>query len=131
MERIVPVTRENVDAAAAVHSSSWQESHRAFCTPEFVARHTPRCQKEYLCVEMAAGKAVWMLEADGNAVGLVSVYESLIENLYVLPEKQNQGYGTKLLHFAITKCKDTPTLWILNNNDGARRLYERNGFALT
>ncbi len=28
-------------------------------------------------------------------------------------------------------CEGVPTLWILDNNDGARRLYERNGFVLT
>ena len=36
-----------------------------------------------------------------------------------------------LLDFAVKKCAGTPTLWILNNNDGARRLYERYGFRPT
>ena len=31
------------------------------------------------------------------------------DSLYILPQKQNKGYGTKLLQFAITKCMDTPT----------------------
>jgi ribosomal protein S18 acetylase RimI-like enzyme len=41
------------------------------------------------------------------------------------------GYGTKLLQFAIDRCADTPTLWILENNAGARRLYRRMGFTET
>ena len=52
---------------------------------------------------------------------------SLIEDLYVLPDMQNMGYGTKLLQYSIDQCADTPTLWILENNSNARRLYQRMG----
>ena len=131
MERFVCVTEESVTDAARIHAASWQESHRSFCSEEFVAQHTPERQEKYLRGEMAAGKRIWVLEVNGESAGLVSVLGSLIENLYVAPEKQNQGYGTKLLRFAIAQCEGVPTLWILDNNDGARRLYERNGFALT
>ena len=64
-------------------------------------------------------------------VGVVSVTDSLIEDLYVLPEKQNMGYGTELLQFAVGQCQDTPSLWILENNVNAERLYRRMGFAKT
>ena len=50
---------------------------------------------------------------------------------YILPEMQNKGYGTKLMQFAISRCADTPVLWILENNEGARRLYHRMGFTET
>ena len=65
---------------------------------------------------------------ENGPVGIVSVTGSLIEDLYVLPERQNLGYGTELLQFAMEQCTDTPTLWILENNAGAKRLYERLGF---
>ena len=61
-------------------------------------------------------------------VGIVSVTGSLIEDLYVLPDLQNRGYGTELLRFAMRQCKDTPVLWILENNTDAERLYRRMGF---
>ena len=68
---------------------------------------------------------------DEAPVGVVSVTDSLIEDLYILPEKQNMGYGTKLLKFAIGQCPDTPSLWILENNVNAERLYCRMGFTKT
>ena len=37
-------------------------------------------------------------------IGIVSVTDSLIEDLYILPDKQNMGYGTKLLQFAVSQC---------------------------
>ena len=65
---------------------------------------------------------------DKDPVGVVSVTDSLIEDLYVLPEKQKMGYGTRLLQFAVGQCSGTPSLWILENNENAERLYRRFGF---
>lgn len=64
-------------------------------------------------------------------IGIVSVTGNLIEDLYILPEKQNMGFGTRLLRYAISRCEDTPTLWILENNIDAERLYRRIGFKPT
>lgn len=115
--------------AAAVHAASWQESH-GFCAPEFVAAHTALRQADYLRGEMAQGKALFLL-LDGGAVGLVSVKEDLIENLYVLPEYHRRGYGTRLLHFAEGRCVGTPRLWILSNNLRARAFYLKHGYLFT
>ena len=62
---------------------------------------------------------------------MVSIYGNLIENLYVLPNEQRQGYGTQLLLFAIRQCAGRPTLWILENNTAAYALYYRHGFRMT
>lgn len=130
---IEPVNEQNIDIAAAIHSESWKESHRAFCNPDFVELHSQEHQKEYLLEKMKAGTLLYMLfdEASGKNVGIVSVTENLIEDLYILPAEQNKGYGTKLLRFACSKCPDKPTLWILENNLNAARLYQREGFSLT
>ncbi|MBQ9196817.1 MAG: GNAT family N-acetyltransferase [Clostridia bacterium] len=127
---ITIVTEDSVQTAGYIHSAAWQASHRAFCSAEFIARHTPERQTGYLLDKMRKGAAVYLL-TDGQPVGIVSVTENLIEDLYVLPPFQNRGYGSMLLNFAIERCVGTPVLWILNNNDGARRLYERRGFRAT
>ncbi|MBQ2921084.1 MAG: GNAT family N-acetyltransferase [Oscillospiraceae bacterium] len=126
---IVPVDERNIAAAGAVHAASWRESH-SFCTPEFVAAHTAETQAEYLRREMDAGKALFLL-LDPEPVGVVSVQEDLIENLYVLPEKQGRGYGSALLEHAAARCPGTPRLWLLNINEKARRFYEARGFRET
>ena len=68
---------------------------------------------------------------DDEPVGIVSLTGSLIEDLYILPDRQNNGYGTALLEYAVSLCPDTPTLWILENNVNAKRLYCRMGFRET
>ncbi len=127
---IVPVDEMNLGQAAVIHSISWQESHRAFCTSDFIGMHTPDRQREYLKRKMNDGAKLYML-MDERPVGIVSVTDSLIEDLYVLPDMQNMGYGTQLLQYAEAQCKDIPTLWILENNVNAERLYRRMGFTET
>lgn len=127
---IVTVDKTNLLQAAAVHSISWKESHCSFCTPDFVAMHTRERQQEYIRNKMNRGSRFYILVED-KAVGVVSVKNNLIEDLYILPDKQNMGYGTKLLEFAVSQCTGIPTLWILENNTDAKRLYHKMGFQET
>lgn len=127
---IVPVDETNIVQAAIIHSVSWKESHRSFCTSEFIEMHTPDRQRSYLSGKMNAGAQLFML-IDEKPIGIVSVSNSLIEDLYVLPDMQNMGHGTKLLKYAIDRCEDIPTLWILENNSDAERFYRRMGFTET
>ena len=127
---IVAVDKTSLSEAAAIHSISWKESHRSFCSTDFIEQHTPERQREYLERKINSGSKLFML-IEEMSLGIVSVTGSLIEDLYILPDKQNMGYGTKLLKFAINQCSETPTLWILENNADAERLYLRMGFEKT
>lgn len=127
---IKSVTQSDMIQAAVIHSESWIESHRNICAPEFLAIHTPERQKHYLESEVSKGAQLYML-IEEKSVGIVSIHGSLIGNLYVLPDEQNKGYGTKLLAFAIEKCTQEPLLWVLNTNERAKRFYEHSGFRPT
>lgn len=137
--RITEVTEADLLTAGTVHAAAWRQSHREICTAEFVAAHTPQRQAGYLREQLQAGKQLWLLLDDAEtAVGVVSLEQregcGLIENLYVLPEVQNHGFGTQLLQFALDRCRKLalrPLLWVLNTNTGARRLYARLGFVET
>jgi GNAT superfamily N-acetyltransferase len=127
---IINVNENNILIAAEIHSISWKKSHESFCTKEFIEQHTIEHQKMYLSDEINLGKSLYMLIED-IPVGIVSVYDNLIENLYILPDEQRKGYGTQLLEFAIQQCKGIPTLWILENNYIASSLYSKCGFQKT
>ena len=124
------VTEKNIDIAAEIHSISWQESHKSFCSEEFVQAHSKERQKQYIEDEMKNGKQFYMI-IDEDAKGIISIKDDLIENLYVLPNEQHKAYGTKLLHYAELLCNGNPTLWILSNNDVARKFYEKEGYYFT
>ena len=127
---IIAVDKTSLSEAATVHSISWKKSHCSFCSASFIEQHTPERQREYLERKMNVGSKIFML-VEEMPIGIVSVTDSLIEDLYILPDKQNMGYGTKLLQFAVSQCTGTPTLWILENNINAERLYLRMGFEKT
>ena len=127
---IIPVDSSNIHDAAVIHSVSWQESHRSFCNEGFIALHTPEHQEEYLLQKMNTGSRIFML-IHQNPIGIVSLKDNLIEDLYVLPDYQNRGYGSMLLRYAISQSNGKPTLWILENNTRAQRLYQRVGFRQT
>ena len=125
------VTSHNLKQAAEIHAISWRESHRDICSEEFIARHTTERQMGYLQAQMEKGASIYLLSDRGADIGIVSVQGNLIGDLYVLPSQQRKGYGTMLLRFAMERCVGKPTLWVLNHNRQAFRLYERNGFHLT
>ena len=130
------VDERNIAEAARVHSISWQESHRAFCTADFIALHTAERQQTYIADKIKNGSRFFLLSdqhggAEKKSIAVVSVAGSLIEDLYVLPAEQNKGFGSALLRYAVSQCTEKPTLWILENNTAAARLYRRFGFVQT
>lgn len=88
--------------------------------------------------------AVWLLEADGRAVGHcaagpcglphadVKPGDGELKRLYVLREFHNGGHGTRLMDTAMAWLqKDGPRrLWVgvWSENLGAQRFYARYGF---
>lgn len=62
-------------------------------------------------------------------VGFVAYRDGWIDHLYILPEHQGRGIGTKLLQHAL-KQKQTVELWTFQRNTKSRRFYEANGFVL-
>ena len=126
--KIEKVTTENIHLAAFVHAESWKASH-GFLPKEAVAKRTVERQTVYLQRQIDGGKDLYML-TDDIPVGVVSVSDNMIENLYVLPERWHCGYGSHLLAFAIGKCDANPVLTVLNNNT-AIEMYRKFGFKET
>ena len=79
---------------------------------------------------------VWLAEEDGNLLGFLGIEHStnldapVLEKIYVEPGEQGQGIGAALLDKAKELRPDGLYLWVFQRNDGARRLYERQGFQL-
>ena len=79
---------------------------------------------------------VWLAEENGRPLGFLAIRrsdqnrEEVLEKLYVDPEAQNRGVGTALLDQAKAMRPDGFVLWVFQENEGARRFYERHGFRL-
>lgn len=128
--QILKVTSKNLHEAAEIYTLSWRESHRELCSPAFLESKTLTVQKEYLRTQMDIGKNFYML-VDGFPRAIVSEYQNTIEHLYVHPNSQGQGYGSRLLDYIMMLCKGSPNLSILNTNRCAHAFYTKRGFVET
>lgn len=67
---------------------------------------------------------------DGVVKGMILVNGDELVKLYVEPQFQSYGIGTKLLKYAVDELKIT-WLWALEYNKCGIAFYKRNGFQLT
>jgi GNAT superfamily N-acetyltransferase len=76
---------------------------------------------------VVAGRETWVWDEDGTLTGFLVLGESTIDFLYLEPERTGQGIGSALLDHAKERRPGGFTLWTFQQNDGARRFYERHG----
>ena len=79
-----------------------------------------------------------VIVSGGRDIGLLHVEREpaalFLANLQILPEFQNRGIGTTVIHHVINEARESRLplrLQVLKTNRPARRLYERLGFELT
>ena len=86
-------------------------SRLILCSSEFIEKHTPETQTEYLRKELSSGKQLFML-VDSYSIDIVR-YKAIVLKTYMLqPDAQNCGYGTMLLKYAMKQCKGSLRLWV-------------------
>jgi N-acetylglutamate synthase-like GNAT family acetyltransferase len=66
---------------------------------------------------------------NGEIVAMISLREGWIDQLYVDPSWQGRAMGARLVDFAKARAPEGLELWTFQTNEGARRFYERHGFA--
>jgi putative acetyltransferase len=118
------LTIEDMDAAAAVHRTSFDQA-----LPTLAGLHTPAEDRRFFRELMFTKCQLWGSFAHREIVGIVAFREGWIDQLYILPEWQGRGIGTALLKVAQGKF-DHLSLWTFQRNQNARRFYERRGFVL-
>jgi GNAT superfamily N-acetyltransferase len=77
-------------------------------------------------------QAVAVAVTQDHVVGIVALDErdgtTWITQLYVLPRHVGHGIGSRLLAYAIQRSRGPVRLYCFQQNEGARRFYERHGF---
>ncbi len=126
---IVSVNKENLSEAAKVYMDSWKESHKDICSAEFIEKHDLEYMKNYLNDKLKDLYVIYIYYADEIPVGIVGINptDEEICLLYVSPENQGKGYGTKLLNHALSLCKN-PYITVLDTNTKAIDFYLKRGF---
>lgn len=72
--------------------------------------------------------AIWVARDGGAIVGFLAIEGSYVDRLYVLPEQQERGVGSALMAKAKALSPAGLRLHTHQQNEQARRFYERQGF---
>jgi GNAT superfamily N-acetyltransferase len=119
----------DVDAATALFVAS-----RRAAMPWLREAHTDAEIGVWMRETIFPHHSVWLAEIGGEVVGLATRDGAWLANLYVKPGWTGKGIGSVLLQKVLAEAAIvTPVLRLhaFKRNDGARRFYERHGFALT
>src|SRR5450631_1157956 len=114
----------DMDAAARVLRTSFDAA-----LPSLAGLHTPDEDRWFFRERLFKTCELWGAFDGGLMIGMVAFRNDWIDQLYVLPQAQGRGTGTKLLGVA-QRSFDRLQLWTFQRNAPARRFYEARGFAL-
>ena len=70
---------------------------------------------------------VWVAEVEGRVVALMALRGDSLDQLYVRPEAQRRGIGSRLLAHA-KRGRGRLRLYTFESNEPARDFYEKHGF---
>lgn len=116
-----PARTEDTDAVADVYIAS-------FATLTFLPRlHSDDETRAWIENVVMANQEVWIAEIDEGVVGMAALSEEMLEHFYVAPNAQSRGVGSALLDKAKERRPGGFTFWVFQQNDNARRFYERRG----
>jgi GNAT superfamily N-acetyltransferase len=89
--------------------------------------HTPGEDREFFG-RVVRDQEVWVADDGERITGFAALGHDMLDHLYVDPDRQGEGIGTALLAHAKDRRPDGLRLWTFQQNEGARRFYERHGF---
>ncbi|HZO91304.1 MAG TPA: GNAT family N-acetyltransferase [Chthonomonadaceae bacterium] len=126
---------------ATLHANSWRRTYRGSYRDEFLdgpVFEDRRAVWEKRLAEPPANQFV-VAEEEGYLVGFACAYGrvdprwgTLLDNIHVRPAQQRQGIGTALVAEVVAWCHAHYAdcglwLWVVGQNERARRFYERLG----
>ena len=99
---------------------------RSFATLDYLPMlHTLDEHRSHFAEQVATHEA-WVWEEDGVR-GFMILSDELLMHIYLDVGWTGRGIGTALLEHAKERRPGGFTLWTFQQNDGARRFYERQG----
>ena len=116
-----------MDAAAV--AEVWLRSRKASVPAIPAPVHTDDEVRAWFAEVVLLERETWVAEVDGEVVGLLVLDGDDVDQLYVDPAVTGEGIGSRLLERAKVERPGGLDLWTFQANTGARRFYERRGFA--
>jgi L-amino acid N-acyltransferase YncA len=145
MTTIRPATIDDAAALAEVHVAAWRESYGALLPKAVLDRLSSpiRAERWRRMLSDPAHLRVYLAEQEGWTVGYVDgghcrdralAQQMEVYELYLLDAVKRQGIGGRLLKAMardfVTQGAASAGVWVLRDNESARRFYESFGAEL-
>ncbi|MEU8296739.1 GNAT family N-acetyltransferase [Micromonospora sp. NPDC048909] len=139
-------TADDLLAVGALHQHSRVATYSSFLPPEALAEPTPEAMGRYWAERWLWERDDHLLtvaERDGTLVGFSYVgpddegdpATGLLNAIHLDPAERGRGVGRELMIDALDTMRSRgwsrAVLWVLAQNDSARRFYERGGWTPT
>jgi GNAT superfamily N-acetyltransferase len=120
--------RRATDADHDAIGDVWLTSWRA--TFDFPPGHPDADVRHWLATELVPRHETWVAVDDADrVVGLMALSETMIEQLYLAPDRFRQGIGHRFVELAKGRRPAGLDLFCFAVNGRARAFYEAEGFA--
>jgi GNAT superfamily N-acetyltransferase len=121
--------RRAVQTDAAEVSATWLRARRAAVPAIPPPTHSDDEVRSWFALAVLPTRATWVAEHDSRVVAVMVLEAGWVDQLYVDPSHTGHGLGSQLLNLAKEQSPGGLDLWTFQTNEGARRFYERHGFA--
>ena len=132
-----PATRADGTFVAEIYLASFTTT-----LPSIELAHTHDECREHFSTTVIDDYETWVALIDGDYAGFMAlsaapdattpigaIAGAMIDHLYLRPSYTGRGIGERCLHLAKYRRPAGLDLWTFQINAGARRFYERHGFA--
>jgi ribosomal protein S18 acetylase RimI-like enzyme len=99
-------------------------------TYDFPLAHTDDEVRGWIAGHLVPAIETWVADEAGRVVGMMALESNSLDQLYVDPDRQGRGIGSRLVQLAKARRPDGLELYTFQVNERARRFYERNGFVV-
>lgn len=141
--RIRQARPDDASAVAAVRVRSWQAAFAGLLPQDYLDAMDPGCEEPEWKTRIAEAQwpssGVLVAESEAGIVGFTGFGPcqedpaiAEIGTLYAMPEVWSAGVGKELMLATLTALRQADyahaTLWVLEDNERARRFYEASGW---
>lgn len=129
-------TTDDADAVAYVYTQSWQAAYRGMIPDDILDAVYPKKWARQWRGRNDPGRITWLAFDGSEPVGMISfgpdradAQHGEIYAIYVLPDRQRQGIGAKLLGTALELLEPAQIrLWCAADKTDSLLFYRRFGF---
>ncbi len=132
---IVEMNDKNIMDAAECICTSWKFVHAKYFSEDYVNLYAPERIAAILKKDDSTDKITFLAYDKNTIIGVATIdkIKCEISNLYVMPERQRQGIGTKLMEFAIKQMTSISRVYVtvLSVNEIGLSFFEKHTYEFT